>query len=57
MNYKLGDVVLIGNKGPYIMELEKNRSEYTKGQGIMQPTISSIMAVQQASLLRHYQQG
>jgi hypothetical protein len=57
MNYKLGEVVLIGNKGPYIAMLEDNYSDQTAGQGIMQPTISSIMAVQQASLLRHYQQG
>ena len=57
MNYKLGEVVLIGNSGPYIMDLEDNYSDQTAGMGIMQPTVDSILAVHQAQLLRYYKQG
>ena len=57
MNYKLGQQVLIGNRGPYISLLETNYSNQTAGQGIMQPTIDSIMAVHRTDLLRYYKQG
>lgn len=48
--YKLGNYVLIGNNGPYIGILEGRES-------IMEPTLASIMAVQQAQLLRYYNKG
>lgn len=57
MNYKLGDTVIIGNKGPYIGLLEDNHSPQTEGQGIMRPTLESIMAIQKVSLLTYYKQG
>lgn len=57
MNYKLGDMVIIGNKGPYIGLLEDNHSPQTEGQGIMQPTEDAIMAIQKVSLLTYYKQG
>lgn len=57
MNYKLGDMVIIGNKGPYIGLLEDNHSPQTEGQGIMQPTVDAIMAIQKVSLLTYYKQG
>ena len=57
MNYKLGQQVLIGNRGPYISLLETNYSNQTAGQGIMQPTIDSIIAVHRTDLLRYYKQG
>lgn len=57
MNYKLGDMVIIGNKGPYIGLLEDNHSQHTNEQGIMQPTVDAIMAIQKVSLLTYYKQG
>lgn len=57
MNYQLGQTVLIGNEGPYIQQLEDNYSLQTNGEGIMQPTLDSIMAVHRADLMRYYKQG
>ena len=57
MNYKLGNTVMIGNEGPYIDDLENNSSNQTNGQGIMQPTLDSIMQVHKTDLMRYYTQG
>lgn len=57
MNYKLGDTVIVGNKGPYIRLLEDDYSLQTNNAGIMQPTLDSIMAVHRTDLLRYYKQG
>lgn len=57
MNYQLGETVIIGNKGPYIQQLEMNSSLQTNGAGIMQPTLDSIMAVHRVNLQRYYDQG
>lgn len=57
MNYKLGETVIIGNKGPYIQLLEDNHSDYTQGNGIIQPTVDHVMSVSRVSLLTYYKQG
>lgn len=57
MNYSLGQTVLIGNTGPYIGLLEQNYSLQTNGEGIMKPTLDSIMAVHRVELLKYYKQG
>lgn len=55
-NYQLGDLLYIGNKGPYIGLLEKNFSDKTMGMGILKPTIAAIEAVYKTDLVRYYQQ-
>ena len=54
MNYSLGDSLIVGNTGPYIMKLENNFSKKTNGQGIMQPTIDMITSVYQLELDSYY---
>ena len=57
LDYKLGQTVLVGNFGPYIQLLENNYSPQTNNEGIMTPTLDSIMAVQRTELQRYYNQG
>jgi hypothetical protein len=54
MNYKLGEEVIIGNKGPYIKYLENGSSTTQAPDGIMQPTINDIMSAHKISLNRYY---
>lgn len=56
LNYKLGEQVIIGNTGPYIEQLENNYSIQTLGEGILKPTLDSILQVYKADLLRYYKQ-
>ena len=48
--YKLGQTVFLTNTGPYINLLEKNYSDQTMGQGIMQPTLDQVTGAIQAEL-------
>lgn len=54
MNYKLGEEVIIGNKGPYINMLENGHSTTQAPDGIMQPTINNIMSVYMVNLPKYY---
>ncbi len=54
LEYKLGDTVMISNFGPYILNLENNYSDQTRGQGIIRPTIASVMRTYQYSLDDYY---
>lgn len=56
-SYQLGNIVIIGNKGPYIMNLENNYSDQTNGQGIMKPTLQIIQAVYSTQLKVYYDRG
>jgi len=52
--YNLGDTVIISNLGPYIKNLERNSSQQTMQQGIMAPTIDSVMQIAAMSLRSFY---
>lgn len=56
LNYKLGDSFVIGNTGPYIINLEGGSSDQAP-DGIMQPTVDSIMFTYKADLVRYFNQG
>jgi len=53
-SYKLGDSVMISNYGPYIGDLQRNASKQTQGQGILAPTIDSVMKIAAISLKNFY---
>lgn len=53
--YKLGDKVYISNYGPYIKDLEQNSSKQTNGEGIMAPTIDSVLRIASMSLKTFYE--
>ena len=55
-NYKLGNLVYIGNTGPYIADLENNWSPQTEGLGILKPTVQAIEAIYRSDLVRYYQE-
>lgn len=52
--YKLGEMVMISNFGPYIINLENDYQRYNKQQPIMQPTVDSVMRTYQLSLSDYY---
>jgi len=54
MNYNLGETIIIGNTGPYIMKLEKNDSKQTNDNGIMAPTLSDITNIYSLDLDSYY---
>lgn len=54
MNYNLGESVIIGNTGPYIMKLENNYSPKTFGNGIMAPTLRDITSIYSLDLDSYY---
>lgn len=56
-NYNLGETVLISNYGPYIRDLNRNSSRQTEGQGIVAPTIDSVMKIASMSLKNYYDKG
>ncbi len=56
LNYKLGDSFVIGNTGPYIVKLEAGYSDQAP-EGIMQPTVDSIMLTYKSDLVRYFNQG
>jgi hypothetical protein len=56
-DYKLGETVMISNFGPYIKSLENNYSSQTRGQGIVSPTVDSVMRTYQYSLDDYYKQS
>ena len=53
-DYRLGQEVTISNYGPYISDLERNYSQQTQGQGIMKPTVDSVMRIASISLKNYY---
>lgn len=55
MNYKLGEMVILGNAGPYIGALENNYSPQTNGEGIIKPTIDQMLSSYKIDLIREYQ--
>ena len=57
LQYTLGDSVMISNQGPYIMKLENNHSKQTNQEGIMQPTMETVMSVLKFNLANYYNQS
>lgn len=56
-SYTLGDKVYISNYGPYIKDLEQNSSTQTDGQGIVSPTIDSVMRISALQFKSNYDKG
>lgn len=56
-SYNLGDTVTISNYGPYISDLERNSSKQTQGQGIVAPTIDSVLRIASVSVKNFYDRG
>lgn len=53
--YQVGQTIMISNYGPYILDLDKNNSSpQTQGQGILKPTIDSVMRIAGAALKNYY---
>lgn len=53
--YKLGESFVIGNTGPYIINLENGSSDQAP-DGITRPTIDQVMSAYKINLVRYYQQ-
>lgn len=56
MSYKLGNIVIIGNKGPYIMNLDRGYSDQAP-DGIVKPSMTIIKSVYSQQLKQYYDQG
>lgn len=54
--YKLGNQVIIGNKGPYIRNLENGYSDQAP-DGIVKPTLQMVQAVFATELKVYYDKG
>jgi hypothetical protein len=57
-SYKLGETVMISNRGPYIKNINDpsdRASIQTNGQGVIPPTIDAIMNIYQYRLDDYYQ--
>jgi hypothetical protein len=57
-SYKLGETVIISNRGPYIRNINNpsdRASIQTNGQGVIPPTIDAIMNIYQYRLDDYYQ--
>ena len=53
-SYDLGQPIEISNYGPYIRDLNKNSSPQTQGQGIVAPTVDSVIRIASISLKNYY---
>lgn len=56
MSYKLGNLVIIGNKGPYIMDLNRGYSNQAP-DGIVKPSMTIIRTVYSQQLKQYYDKG
>lgn len=52
--YYLGATFYIGNNAPYISDLQHNRSAWTQGRGILQPTLDDIEGAYAVDFQHHY---
>ena len=53
--YKLGDTIMIANRGPYIEKLEAGYSpQAPRGVGIVKPTLDAVMRLQAYNLDSYY---
>ena len=57
-SYQLGNILIIGNKGPYIKKLEDGYSEQApKGVGIVRPSLMIVQSVYSQQLKVYYDKG